>query len=428
VGVLTTVRSRLAAMLSPVSGTGAWWPVVQEPYTGAWQNNDPLTTESALCNPSVFGTISRISEDISKIAPPLLLERDANGFWIETTNPAYSPVLRRPNSYQTAQQFTAVWIQSKLTNGNTYVLKFRDERGVVNALHVLDPHKVKVLVAPDGSVYYELQTNELAGLAPETPPVVVPAREIIHDRYNCLYHPLMGVSPLSALAGAVNQAQAIQSTSTTFFAKGGRPSGILIAPTKLDPLSAQRLKEQAANFKAGEILIAENGMKYDAISTSAADAQLIAQLGWTEEQVCKVFGMPVSILNSSKQPPYANAEASQLQYKSQCLEPLMVAFTTCLGAGLDLSLSLTLEFDDTLLIWMDTTTRTNAAKTAISAGMSVNEVRDLYYGLGPVPGGELPVLQQQYWPISTLAERDDTPPQPGPTEEQVAATVGELAS
>ena len=405
-GVLTTARSRLAALLSPVSsGTGAWFPVVQEPYTGAWQNNDPLTTESALCNPSVFGTIARISEDIGKIAPPLLLERDANGFWFETTNSAYSPVLRRPNAYQNAPQFTAAWIQSKLIYGNTYALKVRDERSVVSALHVLDPRKVKVLVAPDGSVYYELQAYDLAGLPADTPPVVVPAREIIHDRYNCLFHPLMGVSPLFALTGAINQAQAIQTTSTTFFAKGGRPSGILIAPTKLDPLSASRLKEQAANFKAGEILIAELGMKYETISTSAADAQLIAQLGWTEEQVCKVFGMPVSILNSSKQPPYANAEASQLQYKSQCLEPLLVAFAQCLGDGLDLPLYLTLEFDDTLLIWLDTMTRVNAAKVAITAGLSPNEVRDTYFGLGPVAGGDQPYLQQQNWPLADLADR-----------------------
>ena len=42
------------------------------------------------------------------------------------------------------------------------------------------------------------------------------------------------------------------------------------------------------------------------------------------------------ILNSSKQPPYANAEASQLQYKSQCLEPHLVSIATCLGDGLDL--------------------------------------------------------------------------------------------
>jgi len=86
-------------------GSGSWSPVVREPYTGAWQHNDPLTTDSALANPSVFGAVSRISQDISKIAPPLLLERDRNNFWTETSNPAYSPVLRRPNRYQLTNEF-----------------------------------------------------------------------------------------------------------------------------------------------------------------------------------------------------------------------------------------------------------------------------------------------------------------------------------
>jgi phage portal protein BeeE len=30
--------------------------------------------------------------------------------------------------------------------------------------------------------------------------VIVPAREIIHDRFNCLFHPLVGISPLYAAA------------------------------------------------------------------------------------------------------------------------------------------------------------------------------------------------------------------------------------
>ena len=58
------------------------------------------------------------------------------------TNPAYSPVLRKPNRYQTTVKFVEQWITSKLTAGNTYVLKQRDERGVVAALYVLDPAKV----------------------------------------------------------------------------------------------------------------------------------------------------------------------------------------------------------------------------------------------------------------------------------------------
>ena len=420
--MLATVRSRLASMLTLVGGgSGSWSPVVREPYTGAWQNNDPLTTDSALANPSVFGAVSRISQDISKIAPPLLLERDRNNFWTETSNPAYSPVLRRPNHYQTAQQFIEQWVINKVLWGNAYVLKYRDERGVVNALHLLDPARVKVLTAPDGSVYYELQSNELAGMPEQTQPIVIPARELIHDRWNCLYHPLCGISPLTAIGGAVAQAKAIQDNSTTFFAKGARPSGVLIAPTKLDPLSAARLKTDAANFKSGEILIAELGMKYESVSTSAVDAAVIEQLGWTEEKICEVLGMPISILNSSKQPPYANAEASQLQYKSQCLEPHLVSIATCLGEGLDLPSYLTIEFDDTLLTWMDTNSRTTAARNAIVAGMSPNEVRNTFYKLAPVPGGELPFLQQQNWPVANLAERQ-APAEPlaaSPVEEEV---------
>ncbi|HZD63869.1 MAG TPA: phage portal protein [Xanthobacteraceae bacterium] len=309
-------------------------------------------------------------------------------------------------------------------------MKHRDDRGVVNQLHLLDPARVKVLTAPDGSVYYELQSNELAGMPENTQPIVIPARELIHDRWNCLYHPLCGISPLSAITGAIAQAKAISDNSTTFFAKGARPSGVLIAPTKLDPLSASRLKADAANFKSGEILIAELGMKYESVSTSAVDAQVIEQLGWTEEKICEVLGMPISILNSSKQPPYANAEASQLQYKSQCLEPHLVSIATCLGEGLDLPSYLTLEFDDTLLIWMDTQSRVQAAQMATSAGvLSPNEARSEWFGLGPVPGGETPYRQQQDWPLSTLAKREPPtvpaapPPQkaPAPDDEEVPA-------
>lgn len=409
---LTLERKATAAGLRPPApSSGGWWPVVREPYTGAWQNNDPITADTAMSNPSVFGCVSGISADIGKIAPPLLLEQDEHGFWFDTDNSAYTPVLRRPNRYQTPQQFFEQWMLSKLLYGNAYILKGRDERGVVNQLYPLAPGRVRVLVAPDGSVYYELQGDDLAGVATDNPPTVIPAREIIHDRFNCVFHPLMGIPPLYAIAGAVTQAQAIQASSTSYFAKGGRPAGVLTAPTKLDPLSAARVKAEVEAFKMGSILVAEQGMKYEAVTTnSAADSQLIAQLGWTEEKVAAVFRMPISILNSSKQPPYANAEASQLQYKSQCLEPHLTAIAATLGYGLELPNYLKLEFDDTLLIWMDTATRTTAAKGAIVSGMSPNEVRATYYGLGPVPGGELPYLQQQNMPLSILAEAPDPAP------------------
>jgi HK97 family phage portal protein len=407
---------RVPAALSPVEPAhGGWFPIVREPYTGAWQQNVSITAETALNNASVFGVVSGIAQDLSKIAPPLLFEQDKNGFWSETQNPAYSPVLRRPNRYQTDQQFLEQWALSRLLTGNVYVLKNYDERGVVNQLDILNPARVKTLVAPDGSIYYELQPDDLAGIGSETPPVIVPARDMIHDRYNCLYHRLQGVSPLYAAAAAITQASVIQSSSSNHFAKGGRVGGFLIAPTKLDPASAARIEAHLAEKanSGSSIIVADFGMKFEPFSATAVNSQLIEQLGWSEEQICEVFRMPISILNSSKQPPYANAEASMLQYKSLCLEPHMTAIAKTLGHGLNLPTYLKLEFDDTLLIWMDTTTRTQAAKDAIVSGLSPNEVRDTYYGLGPVKGGELPYLQQQNWPVSTLADRPaETPAAP----------------
>ena len=69
------------------------------------------------------------------------------------------------------------------------------------------------------------------------------------------------------------------------------------------------------------------------------------------------------------------------------------------------------EFDIDALIWMDTATKTKAAHDAIAAGaLSPNEARFKYFGLGPVPGGETPYLQQQMFSLAALAERDAAQP------------------
>jgi len=416
VGVLASIRSSLRAVFAPgpvsPAGTGAWMPIVREPYTGAWQNNNELRLETALANPTVFRCVSLIASDIGKL-PLRLVAVDANGIWHETTSPAFSPVLRTPNRYQTPAQFFEVWMISKLLWGNTYVLKDRDQRGVVTALYVLDPCRVKPLVAPDGSVYYELQTNDLAGVAG---PLVVPAREIIHDRWNCAFHPLVGLSPLYACGGAASQGLAMQSASTSFFSSGGRPSGMLIAPTEIDPETAKRLSETWHNLGAGKTAIVGNGMKYESVGVSAEESQWIEQAGWTAKTIAGCFGVPISMVDSSQQPPYANNEASTLQYHSQCLQTHLTAIEAALDLGLELPAPYGTEFDLDDLIWMDTATKTKAAHDAISAGaMSPNEARLKYFGLGPVPGGDTPYLQQQMYSLMALAMRDAAAPAPPTT-------------
>lgn len=438
-GWLGSIRSRLAASFStarPV-GSGAWLPMtVREPYTGAWQQNVEIRVDTALSNPTVFRCVSLISGDIAK-TPLRLVALDPFGIWNETTSAAFSPVLRKPNRYQTIGQLLEQWMLSKLLHGNTYVLKDRDERGVVVALYVLDPNRVQPLVAPDGSVYYQLQgPHDLAGI---TEQVAVPAREIIHDRWNCAFHPLVGLSPLYACGSAANEAILIQNSSAEFFSKGGRPSGLLVAPTEVDQKTVDRLSATWHSLGPGKTAVVGFGMKYQDIGTSAVDSQLSEQLEGTVATIAGCFGVPISYVDSSKQPPYANSEATQLQYQSQCLQVHMTSLEAALDEGLELPSYYGTEFDIDALIWMDTATKTKAAHDAIAAGaMSPNEARFKYFGLGPVPGGDTPYMQQQMFSLAALAERDaaqpfakPVPAPPAlpaePTEEAVAATVGALA-
>uniref|UniRef100_UPI001C131694 phage portal protein n=1 Tax=Mangrovicoccus sp. HB161399 TaxID=2720392 RepID=UPI001C131694 len=173
-----------------------------ESFAGAWQSGVTVDREAVLSNPFVFRCQAMISRDISKLRVKLV-QREGE-IWKETRNPAYSPVLRRPNSYQTRNQFWECWFLSKLARGNTYALKQRDARNVVTQLHVLDPTLVKVLVSDSGQVFYQLASDNLAGIGQD---VIVPASEIIHDRWNCLFHPLAGLSPIWANGLAATQAQ-----------------------------------------------------------------------------------------------------------------------------------------------------------------------------------------------------------------------------
>ncbi|WP_121498048.1 phage portal protein, partial [Pseudomonas aeruginosa] len=110
------------AIASSVPVNRGWWQIISEPFTGAWQRNKDERRETLLQYPTLYACISRIATDIGKL-PFSLQAKNSNGIWSATDSPAFSPVLREPNHYQTPQQFREYWMLSKLMQGNTYVLK-----------------------------------------------------------------------------------------------------------------------------------------------------------------------------------------------------------------------------------------------------------------------------------------------------------------
>lgn len=407
-GLFQRVFTRMVkkALNSPVEDRGGWTSIVRESFAGAWQQNVTVDYNTILSYHAVFACISLISSDIAKLRIKLVEQRN-EGIWIETTNPAYSPVLRKPNTFQNRIQFWENWIISKLTRGNTYVLKQRDGRNVVIRLYVLDPARVRPLISDDGAVFYELNADNISGIKQQ---IVVPAREIIHDRFNCLFHPLVGVSPIYAAGLAATQGLNIQTGSASFFANRSEPGGVLTAPGHITDETAARLKATwQAGYEGtnrGKIAVLGDGLKFEPMAITAEDSQLIEQLKWSAEIVCSVFHVPPYKIGVGTTPSYNNIQALNLEYYSQCLQRLIEDAELCLDEGLEIIVNTGTEFDLDGLLRMDTVTQVAAIRDSIGAGfMAPNEGRKKMDML-PVEGGDSPYLQQQNFSLAALAKRD----------------------
>jgi HK97 family phage portal protein len=412
-----------AIPLQPLSGRGGWWSVIREPFMGAWQRNEEVSMDTVLTYSAVFACVTLIAADIAKLCLRLV-QKDDNGIWTETESAAFSPFIRKPNRYQITTKYVEQYIVSKLVHGNTYVLKQRDLRGIVTAGYVLDPSRVTPLVAADGSVYYQLKRDDLSGQPFEQ--VTVPAKEIIHDTMVALYHPLVGLSPIYACGLAAMQGLSIQGNSNKFFANGSNPGGVLTAPGAISDETAARLKAYwDANYtgdNVGKVAVLGDGLKYEGMAVNAVDAQLIEQLKMTGENVCTAFHVPAYMVGIGPPPPYANIGPLLQQYYSQCLQSLIKNFEDHHDIGLELPKPYGTEFDLADLIWMDAETRTKAAADGIGSGsLTPNEARKMYHGVGPKPGGDSCYLQQQYYSLEALAQRDKDDPFKKPTPATSAA-------
>jgi len=419
-------------LLQAPRGSGGWFRIL-EAFPGAWQHNIVADRDTILAQSTVFACITLIASDMAKLRQKLVQQND-EGIWTETESAAFSPFLRKPNGFQNHIQFKEWWALSKLIHGNTYALKQRDERGVVIAQFLLDPARVEPLVSDtNGAVFYKLKTDNLAGLGNE---VIVPAREMIHDRYNCLFHPLIGLSPLFAAALAALQALRIQNNSTTFFGNNSNPSGILTAPGPIDDDVAvdigTRWNTNYGGANAGKVAVLGDGMKFEAMSVPAATAQLIEQLKWSAGTVASCFHIPSFNVGIGPMPTYQNAEVLNQIYYSDCLQKYLEDYELCQDEGLGLTevtgKTLGVELDLDGLLRMDAATQIDALTKGIKGGLfTPNEARRKM-DQRRLTGGDTVYLQEQEHSLEALNKRDTGPDPFGKSQPSAPAAPAPPAS
>lgn len=391
--------------LQGVQSGGGWRSLfVQEPYSGAWQKNDELTREDVTAHHAVFACVSLISQDIGKM--PIRLKKREKDVLVHADIPSKLRVLKKPNRFQIWQQFSENWTTSLLLRGNTYVLKRRDIFGEVTELVILNPDMCKPLIDDNGNVFYQLCNDRLT----QTESVIVPASEIIHDRINCFYHPLVGLTPIMACSLAAGLGIEIQKGSRNLFRNNSRPSGLLTAP---GPITKEKAEDAQARWNAnysgsnlGKTAILGDGMTFSTIAVNADDAQLIEQLKMTAEVICSVFHVPLFKVGLGPTPAGKISDLNEIYY-SDCLQSPIEARENLLDDGLGLNdYGVEAFLDISVLIRMDSTSQMARLKEGVGAAiLTPNEARE-EVGLLPISGGDTVYMQQQNYSLAALAKRD----------------------
>ncbi|MGQ7243701.1 phage portal protein [Salinicola sp. V024] len=413
----TTTEKTLQHVSSNESVASGWWSRIQEPFLGAFERNQDISRKDALSFYAVSACITHISDDISKLNVNLM-QRNSSDILQKTTNPAFSPVLRKPNRYQSMKQFLQAWLISKLKTGNAYIIKIRDARGVVTEMHVIDPDRVQVLIDNEsGEIFYKISGESQSLDTVSNSGITIAQRDMIHDRMNTIFHPLIGTSPLYACAAGTNAGTAMLNNSAAFFKNMSRPASV-ISGDKAIP--AQHAKALAEGVKAshgggnlGSVMVLGDGLTYTPITTiSANDSQLVQQLQLSEKQVCAVFHVPHDIISSDTNSTYSNIQTRYQQYYQQALQSHIIDIENALEEGLGIgegsATGYEIKFDLNDLMKMDSATLVNFLKESVGAGiMTPNEARQRL-SLTPIEGGNSVYLQQQNYSLQALARRDNS--------------------
>jgi HK97 family phage portal protein len=421
----------------PYTVSGGILPAAWGQYLNYWQMDyDPSGLPSASIVEACVWTYVRA---IAQLPGYHRLELD-NGGTETITSSALARLLRAPNPYQTPSDFLVHLIRSLLLNGNSYWIAQRNDRAEVTALHWTDPRlcRVREIVVQGqafSEVFYEISANPLFKFDSiiGTASLVVPARDVFHVKLATPRHPLVGETWLAALPTELGQNAAINN-SLTQAATNMRPAGVIQTDLTLTSAQVNELRErwaaQSQTMTAGGVPILTSGLKFQPLTMSAEDQQVIDQKRLNDRMVAAVFGVPAILLGMTDTGTQKTAEAVMAEWLAAGLgwlinhiEVALDAFVGLNAASIGKGREYT-EFDTRALLRSAFKDRIEGLARGVQSGIFDPNYARRLEGLSDVDHGDVPYMQQQMVAIGTAPP---TPAAPAPAESAPANdNAGEL--
>jgi HK97 family phage portal protein len=304
--------------------------------------------------------------------------------------------------------------------GNAYARIERDARtGEALALWPMPADQVEPIVLPDGAMVYSYRLqSDVAILA---------ADNVLHLKG--LGNGTVGLAKLEFMRATTDEAAKAQTSASRIFGNGGKPTGVLMIDKVLKPDQRLALQErfgEMATGNIGRLYVLEADMKYQQLSLSPEDQQLLETRRFTVEEICRWFDVPPVLVHHSNVTTWGTGVEQIIDgFYKFTVRPMLVSIEQAVRKRVMTAQQrsrMSVEFSLDALLRGNAKDRAELHAKNVQNGLwTRNEVRQVE-NLPPDPSPAANVLtaQSNLVPLDKLGMTQPTGGQDAPAQEPVA--------
>lgn len=340
-----------------------------------------VSDERALSVSAVFSCIRIISETVASL-PLCVYERQANGTRREVHDHWLAGLLEKPNPLMTGQEYREAMTSALAGWGNSFSEKARNAKGRTIELWPLRPEGVvvdktdrftiRVTYHPTGDSRSEIPYED---------------GETLHVK-GFGTDGIMGLSPMGLAREALGLAISAEDYASSYYANGGRPTGIMSSEKTLTPDQRVQARKEFTGI-ANEGAAAGNKLwllegpnfKYQSISIPPEDAQMLQTRQFQIAEIARYFRVPLFLLNEMEKSTSwgSGLEQQNLAFLAYTLRPYLIRIENSINRWIipkDEQARYYVEHNVEGLLRADSAARASYYATMVQNGlMDRNEVR-----------------------------------------------------
>lgn len=351
-------------------------------------DNTRMDANTAMSFTAVFACNRVLSETLAS-CPVFLYEKDSKGNRVQVTDaPEYQLLHYRPNPEMTPGQFKETGMSNMNLGGNFIAQKVFNLHGDLLELRPILWNRVKIDIDKDtGRLLYFIDGKT----EPKTRDEILHIPGLTLDGY-------IGVTPLTYAALTIDIGLSQDKFERNFYLNRVSTSGIFQYPNELGDEAFKRLKKDIKkNYtglqNAGVPMILEGGGQFKEVTMKLTDAQFLESKRFRIEDVCRIFRIPLHLVQDLTRSTNNNIEHQSLEFIVYTMLPWFKRWEENLNLQLLSDESKRknryFEFKVDALLRGDAQTRASAYAQGRQWGwLSVNDIRRLE-NMDPIPNGDI---------------------------------------